>query len=102
MRQLELDETWQRQQGLAVVGVRPRPGYGDQAGQQARTDTGVPRWIVSAVTGGGEMLAVTVPATSPPELARFAPVEFSGLVAGGSQAGLWFAADGVRGVVVDG
>lgn len=96
MRQLDLDKRWQEKQGLAVAGVRPRPGFGEQAGEQARTPEGVPRWIVSAVTSGGEMLAVTIPAATAPELPRFAPVTFPGLIAGGSSSGLWFAADGVE------
>ena len=95
MNRLDLSAEWQTGQGLAVVGVRARPGYGDQAGQQARTDEGVPRWIVTAVTKGGEALDVTVPAPVKPDIARFAPVVFKDLVAGGSTRGLWFAATGV-------
>jgi hypothetical protein len=96
MRRLNLDESWQVSQGLAVVGVRPRPGFGEDTGQQAKTSDGIPRWIVTAVTESGENLAVTVPAVAMPQLERFSPVIFVDLVAGGSNSGLWFAASAVQ------
>ena len=102
MQRIILSPAWQAEQGLAVVGVRPRPGYGDQAGQQARTDEGVLRWMVTAVTEAGESLEVTVPARTEPQLSRFASVAFAGLVAGGSQRGLWFAAEAVQEITAEG
>lgn len=95
MKQLEIDSRWQRDLGLVLLGVAPRTDF--ETGAQAVTQDGRLRWSasVAALGLGGESFAVTFPAEQVPDLSVLEPVWFSGLRCGGSQAGLWFAADAI-------
>lgn len=91
---LAVPTAMQQHLGLIALAVKPKSAFGEEG--QARNKAGVPKWTVTVAAESGSTYEITVASEQEPPVQRFKPVQFDGLVIGGSTRGLWWSATGAK------
>ena len=96
MNSLQVPDNWQKSLGLVALGVTPKQAFGST--EQDVNSNGVLKWRLRVDSDLVGTFEVTIASATAPQMAKYRPVAFEGLMLGGSSRGLWWAAAGVRAV----